>query len=122
MYSHGLSRVRMVRSGIIDVNAQPRLVAACGGLARWEGTCLNASHSMDRAIAVSRRRGIGPVALARTNHWMRGRAYGWQAAEASVTLTRTRLWRSTTRFARCKTARAKVEGAAVAPADSRQTG
>jgi len=39
---------------------------------------------MDRAIAVSRRRGIGRVALAPTNHWMRGRGYGWQAAEASV--------------------------------------
>jgi 3-dehydro-L-gulonate 2-dehydrogenase len=37
---------------------------------------------MDAAIARSREHGIGCVALANTNHWMRGGTYGWQAAEA----------------------------------------
>jgi len=39
---------------------------------------------MDRAIALSREHGIGCVALANTNHWMRGGSYGWQAAEAGA--------------------------------------
>jgi 3-dehydro-L-gulonate 2-dehydrogenase len=33
---------------------------------------LNASRCMDRAIALARKRGLGYVALANTNHWMRG--------------------------------------------------
>jgi 3-dehydro-L-gulonate 2-dehydrogenase len=39
---------------------------------------------MERAIAISREHGIGCVALANTNHWMRGGSYGWQAAEAGA--------------------------------------
>src|ERR1700674_2717218 len=39
---------------------------------------------MDRANALSREQGMGCVALANTNHWMRGGTYGWQAAEAGV--------------------------------------
>jgi 3-dehydro-L-gulonate 2-dehydrogenase len=39
---------------------------------------------MDRAIALSRDHGLGCVALANTNHWMRGGSYGWQAAEAGA--------------------------------------
>jgi 3-dehydro-L-gulonate 2-dehydrogenase len=35
---------------------------------------------MARAITLARRHGIGAVALANTNHWMRGGSYGWQAA------------------------------------------
>ena len=39
---------------------------------------------MARAIALSREHGIGCVAMANTNHWMRGGTYGWQAADAGV--------------------------------------
>jgi 3-dehydro-L-gulonate 2-dehydrogenase len=39
---------------------------------------------MDAAIALARVHGIGCVALANTNHWMRGGTYGWQAADAGV--------------------------------------
>jgi len=39
---------------------------------------------MAAAIAGARAHGIGCVALARTNHWMRGGTYGWQAADAGV--------------------------------------
>ena len=35
---------------------------------------------MEAAIERSRGHGIGCVALANTNHWMRGGTYGWQAA------------------------------------------
>jgi 3-dehydro-L-gulonate 2-dehydrogenase len=90
VYSHGLNRfpqfVRMIRSGLIVVNAQPQLVTGFGALERWDGNSgpgnLNAWCCMERAIAISREHGIGCVALANTNHWMRGGSYGWQAAEA----------------------------------------
>jgi 3-dehydro-L-gulonate 2-dehydrogenase len=39
---------------------------------------------MARAIVLSHQHGIGCVALANTNHWMRGGSYGWQAAAAGV--------------------------------------
>src|SRR4029077_7469904 len=59
-----------------------------GSLERWDGNSgpgnLNAWRCMERAIAISRRHGIGCVALANTNHWMRGGPYGWQAADAGV--------------------------------------
>jgi 3-dehydro-L-gulonate 2-dehydrogenase len=64
------------------------LVASFGSLERWDGKSgpgnLNAYRCMDRAIALSREQGIGCVALANTNHWMRGGSYGWQAADAGV--------------------------------------
>src|SRR5437773_750673 len=92
VYSHGLNRfpqfVRMIQTGVIAVDAEPELVAGWGSLERWNGRSgpgnLNAYRSMDRAIALSRERGIGCVALANTNHWMRGGSYGWQAADAGV--------------------------------------
>jgi 3-dehydro-L-gulonate 2-dehydrogenase len=90
VYTHGLSRfprfVRMIRAGRIDIHAIPEMVGSHGGLERWDGKCgpgnLNAYRSMDRAIALARRHGVGAVALANTNHWMRAGTYGWQAAEA----------------------------------------
>ena len=92
VYSHGLNRfpqfVRMIRNGTVLVNAEPELVASFGALERWNGKSgvgnLNAYQCMERAIALSRERGIGCVALANTNHWMRGGSYGWQAADAGV--------------------------------------
>jgi 3-dehydro-L-gulonate 2-dehydrogenase len=90
--SHGLNRfplfIRMIRSGLVDVRATPVLVEARGALERWDGRSgpgnLNAYACMDRAIELSREHGLGCVALANTNHWMRGGSYGWQAAEAGA--------------------------------------
>ena len=45
---------------------------------------LNAYECMGRAISLSRENGVGCVALANTNHRMRGGTYGWQAADAGV--------------------------------------
>ncbi len=92
VYSHGLNRfpqfVRMIKSRVVRVDAEPKLVSTFGALERWNGNAgpgnLNAWHCMQRAIALSRNHGIGCVALANTNHWMRGGSYGWQAAEAGV--------------------------------------
>ncbi|HEV2765713.1 MAG TPA: 3-dehydro-L-gulonate 2-dehydrogenase [Pyrinomonadaceae bacterium] len=90
VYSHGLNRfpvfVRMVQSGVVDLHARPRLVEARGALERWDGMRgpgnLNAWQCMARAVELSHTHGIACVALANTNHWMRGGSYGWQAAEA----------------------------------------
>ncbi len=92
--SHGLNRVPRfldtIRNGVVDVHAEPRRVArlGAGALERWDGQRgpgnLNAHRCMQEAIALSREHGIGCVALANTNHWMRAGSYGWQAAEAGV--------------------------------------
>jgi LDH2 family malate/lactate/ureidoglycolate dehydrogenase len=90
VYSHGLNRfprfVSMIRNGYIDVHAVPALVTASGPLERWDGNLgpgnLNAWHCMERTITLAREHGMGCVALANTNHWMRGGSYGWQAADA----------------------------------------
>ena len=78
----------MIHNGTIDVHARPELVGSCGALERWDGKLgignLNAYQAMDRAIELARRHGIGCVALANTNHWMRGGTYGWQAADAGL--------------------------------------
>jgi 3-dehydro-L-gulonate 2-dehydrogenase len=90
--SHGLNRfprfLRMIANGSIDAAAEPILVQSFGALERWDGRRgpgnLNAWAAMARAIELSRTHGIGCVALANTNHWMRGGTYGWQAADAGV--------------------------------------
>ena len=90
--SHGLNRflpfISAVKRGLVDVNVMPECVASFGGLERWDGKRgagnLNAYHCMDRAITLGRTHGIGAVALAQTNHWMRGGNFGWQAADAGM--------------------------------------
>lgn len=92
VYSHGLNRfprfLETIRNGIVDVHARATRVRACGAIERWDGHRgpgnLNAWECMERAIALSRQHGVGGVALANTNHWMRGGTYGWQAADAGV--------------------------------------
>jgi 3-dehydro-L-gulonate 2-dehydrogenase len=92
VYSHGLHRfplfVSTIQNDAVDIHAVPEFVSGCGSLERWDGKCgpgnLNADTSMERAIALSRKHGIGCVALSNTNHWMRGGSYGWQAADAGV--------------------------------------
>ncbi len=92
VYSHGLNRfprfLSMIQRGLIDIHATPKLLVRSGSIERWDGNVgpgnLNAYHSMERAITLSRENGMGCVALANTNHWMRGGSYGWQAADAGV--------------------------------------
>jgi 3-dehydro-L-gulonate 2-dehydrogenase len=92
--SHGLNRfprfLETIRNGTVDIHAEPQRVArlGAGALERWDGRRgpgnLNAQRAMQEAIALSREHGIGCVALANTNHWMRAGSYGWQAADAGV--------------------------------------
>jgi 3-dehydro-L-gulonate 2-dehydrogenase len=92
VYSHGVNRfprfVAMIRNGSVDPSAEPRVVSGFHALERWDGQRgpgnLNAHAAMNRAIEMSREHGIGCIALANTNHWMRGGTYGWQAANAGA--------------------------------------
>lgn len=92
VYSHGLNRfprfMKTIRNGCVNIHAVPELVMSSGSLERWDGKFgvgnLNAHQSMERAITLAQQHGIGCVALANTNHWMRGGSYGWQAADAGM--------------------------------------
>jgi 3-dehydro-L-gulonate 2-dehydrogenase len=95
VYTHGLDRfprfAEMVANGCIDVHAEPTRVSADStplAIERWDGNLgpgnLNAHFAMNRTIALARTHGIGCVALANTNHWMRGGSYGWLAADAGL--------------------------------------
>ncbi|HMF53950.1 MAG TPA: Ldh family oxidoreductase, partial [Edaphobacter sp.] len=92
VYSHGLDRFprfeSMVRNGSIDVRAVPTRSATFGSIERWNGNRgvgnVNAYAAMQRAIDLARIHGIGAIALANTNHWMRGGAFGWQAADQGI--------------------------------------
>ena len=90
VYTHGINRfprfVRYIKDGFVKPGAAPVLKSAFGGLEQWDGNLgpgpLNAVHATGRAMQLAGRHGIGCVALANTNHWMRGGTYGWQAAKA----------------------------------------
>jgi 3-dehydro-L-gulonate 2-dehydrogenase len=78
----------MIDSGVVDVRARAERVSAPGAMEQWDGRRgagnLNALDCMQRAIELAVEHGIACVALANTNHWMRGGSYGWQAADAGV--------------------------------------
>jgi 3-dehydro-L-gulonate 2-dehydrogenase len=88
IYSHGVNRfprfIKYIIDGYIKTDAVPTLVSRSGSIEQWEGNLgpgpLNAIFSTDRAMDIAGEKGIGLVALANTNHWMRGGTYGWQAA------------------------------------------
>lgn len=88
--SHGLNRftrlVAMIHKGVIKPGNRAECVASIGSLEIWDGNLglgnINAEDCMDRAIELAKANGIGCVALRHTNHWMRGGAYGIQAAKA----------------------------------------
>ncbi|MGL6065408.1 MAG: 3-dehydro-L-gulonate 2-dehydrogenase [Fusobacteriaceae bacterium] len=90
VYSHGVNRfprtIEYIDKGYIDMNAVPTMECSVGALERWNGNLgfgnLNAQIAMDRAIELSKKYGIGCVAIKNTNHWLRGGTFGWQAAKA----------------------------------------
>jgi 3-dehydro-L-gulonate 2-dehydrogenase len=87
--THGVNRfprfINYVRNGYVQKDAEPSLISGFGGMEQWNGNLgpgpLNAVRATDRAMELSQQNGIGCVALANTNHWMRGGYYGWQAAK-----------------------------------------
>lgn len=90
VYSHGVNRfprvVEYIDKGYIKPDTVPTLLGSLGAIEQWDGNLgmgnLNAKFCMNRAIELSADYSIGCVALRNTNHWMRGGAYGWQAANA----------------------------------------
>jgi len=92
VYSHGLNRFprveAMVVNGSIDVQARPQRTAAFGCIERWNGNRgignVNAYLAMQRAVELARKNGMGAVAMANSNHWMRGGTYGWLAADQGM--------------------------------------
>jgi 3-dehydro-L-gulonate 2-dehydrogenase len=90
IYTHGVNRfprfIEYIQKGYVDKNAEPTLQQSLGGIQQWNGNLgagiLNAIHATGTATKLAAEFGIGCVALANTNHWMRGGTYGWQAAKA----------------------------------------
>ncbi|MDD2305520.1 MAG: 3-dehydro-L-gulonate 2-dehydrogenase [Prolixibacteraceae bacterium] len=89
VYSHGLNRVERfvdyLGKGWVDGNAVPTLELNLGSMEIYNGNLgpgiLNALFAMNRATEIAAQNGLGMVSLNNTTHWMRGGAYGWQAAE-----------------------------------------
>lgn len=90
VYSHGLNRfpkvVEYLEKGEIDPDIKGTCELQLGAYERWNGHRgfgpLNARQAMERACELAKQYGIGMVALANNNHWMRGGSYGFQAANA----------------------------------------
>ena len=90
IYTHGVNRfprfVQYVKDGYVKPASVPSLINKFGGMEQWDGNLgpgpLNAIHATNTAMTLAREHGLGMVALANTNHWMRGGTYGWQAAKA----------------------------------------
>lgn len=88
--SHGVNRfpefIMMIDEGYIDIEAEPEKVDNNGNIEIYDGNLgpgnLNAQLVMEKAIAKAKKEGVAVMALRNTNHWMRGGAFGWQAAEA----------------------------------------
>lgn len=88
--SHGVNRfplfLEFIRKGFVKPANSPSLQSKTAMFERWDGNLgpgnLNAHFAMSRAIALAGEFGLGCVALAHTNHWMRGGNFGWQAVEA----------------------------------------
>ncbi len=86
--SHGVNRfprfVRNINEGFIIPSAMPTLVHGSGSIEQWNGNLgpgpLNAVFATERAMTIASSNGLGLVALANTNHWMRAGTYGWMAA------------------------------------------
>ncbi len=87
--SHGINRfprfIEYIRNKYININAEPTLQNKLGNIEQWNGNLgpgiLNAIHATKMAMNLANENGIGCVTLNNTNHWMRGGAYGWQAAK-----------------------------------------
>ncbi len=90
VYSHGVNRfprmISYLEKGYIKPEEKPTLVQSMGAFEQWDGNQgfgnTNAKECMDRAIELAKTNTIGCVALRNTNHWMRGGAFGLQAADA----------------------------------------
>ncbi|MBC7827412.1 MAG: 3-dehydro-L-gulonate 2-dehydrogenase [Chitinophagaceae bacterium] len=89
VYTHGVNRfprfISNIDTGHVNATATPSLKYKFGAIEQWDGNLgpgpSNAVRATESAMQLSTEHGIGCVALSRTNHWMRGGTYGWQAAK-----------------------------------------
>ena len=89
VYTHGVNRfprfVQYVSDGHIDPSKEAICINRLGNIEQWDGQMgpgpVNALICTDRAMEIAAVQGMGCVALANTNHWMRGGTYGWKAAQ-----------------------------------------
>lgn len=89
VYTHGVNRfarfVQMVVQKHVLPDKEPTKTSGFGGMEQWNGNLgpgpSNAIFCTERAMQLADENGIGCVALANTNHWMRGGTYGWKAAK-----------------------------------------
>lgn len=89
IYTHGVNRfprfIQYIQKGYVNPKTKPTIVHRFGGIEQWNGNLgagpSNAKFATERTMKLAQKHGIGCVALANTNHWMRGGAYGWQAAK-----------------------------------------
>ena len=92
--SHGINRfprfIKNIQQGFVKQEAVPSLVHAFGSLEQWDGNIgpgpLNAAFATERVMELAGENGIGMLAMANTNHWMRGGTYGWKAAKKGYVL------------------------------------
>jgi len=90
VYTHGVNRfarlIKNIKDGIVSLHVYPEKVSYFGGLEQWNGGSgigiINALQCTERAMELASQKGIGCLALANTNHWLRGGSYGWKAAKA----------------------------------------
>lgn len=86
--SHGLNRVlrtlEYIEAGHINPGASCSVMSSGQANMVLDGNLglgmVNAALAIDKACELAGQFGIGVVSLHNTNHWMRGGAYGWQAA------------------------------------------
>lgn len=89
IYSHGVNRfprfIKYIKQGLIDVKANPTPVSQNKAMEQWSGNLgpgpLNALFCAGQVMKLATQYSIGSLALANTNHWMRGGTYGWHAAK-----------------------------------------
>jgi 3-dehydro-L-gulonate 2-dehydrogenase len=89
VYTHGVNRfprfISNIDTGHVKPSEEPSLKNKFAALEQWDGNLgpgpLNAAHATESAMTLAKQYGIGCIAMANTNHWMRGGTYGWQAAE-----------------------------------------
>lgn len=94
VYTHGVNRfprfVTTIQEGQVIPGNTPVKTGGKGALEQWNGQLgpgpLNAQVCTARAMQLADEHGLGCVALANTNHWMRGGSYGWQAAQNGYAL------------------------------------
>lgn len=89
VYSHGINRfprfIEYTIQGVVRPDASPRIKSKFNAVQQWDGNrgpgILNAFLATEAALHLSNHYGIGCVAMANTNHWMRGGTYGRAAAK-----------------------------------------